>query len=238
MSLAAERVRAVRKRDGHYWLEGETYVPVTEVRSVINKRALIHWAAKTAAGLVLSDPDTYDSVEKAAAGIYATRDKAADRGSVIHSVAEALGRGAGIDVATVPEQYRGYVQAVASWVAQTKPTPLFTEANVYSTRYKYAGTTDLIAAFPDKQIRLIDYKSSSAGQVYPETSLQMEAYRRCDFILPHVNGDQPIPMPPVAECAVVLLKDDGTFVYQTLEGDFDAFLAAKTLWAWSTKGKR
>jgi hypothetical protein len=240
MSAVADKVKAVRKRDGHYWVDldkflelpGGKYAAVTEILSVINKRALIHWAARTAATLVLSEPETYDTADKAAAGIYGIRDAAAGRGSTIHSLAEALGRGASICVDEVPEIYRGYAQAFASWVAQTKPTPLFTEANVYSTTHKYAGTTDLIAAFPDKQIRLIDYKTGK--DIYAEVGLQMAAYRNCDFILPHVNGDQPIPMPPVAECAVVLLNEDGTFQYKTIAGDFAAFLNAKALWHWWT----
>lgn len=41
-----------------------------------------------------------------------------------------------------------------------RPTPLFTEANVYSDHFGYAGTTDLIAAFPDRQVRLVDFKTS------------------------------------------------------------------------------
>ncbi len=232
MGMVTKAHTLPRRRDGYYYLNGRKFVSVTTVLEVLAKPALIHWAARTAASLVLSDPDTYDTAQKAAGGIYGARDKAADRGALIHSFAEALARGAALDVAGLPEEMRGYGRAFLSWAQTVRPVPLFTEANAYSDRHGYAGTTDLIAAFPDKQMRLVDFKTG--GAIYPEVGLQMEAYRNCDFILPHVNGDpaQLVLMPPVAETAVVLLREDGTFDYRTMRGDFEAFLALLRVWQW------
>ncbi len=39
-------------------------------------------------------------------------------------------------------------------------------------------------------------------------------------------------MPPVAETAAVLLREDGTFDYRTLRGDMEVFLALKRVWEW------
>ncbi len=47
--------------------------------------------------------------------------------------------------------------------------------------------------------------------------------------------ETPIPMPPVAGCAVVLLKEDGTHVFQQFAGsdqDFEAFLALMRVYEW------
>ncbi len=221
-----------RRRDGFYRIAGRKLPSVTTILGVLNKPALVHWAARTAAGLVLDDPQAFDTSAKAAAGIYLARDRAADRGALVHSFAEALSRGAEIDIEGVPELARGYARAFLSWVAQARPVPLFTEATVLSDRHEYAGTTDLIAAFPDHKLRLVDFKTGNA--LYPEVALQMEAYRNCDFIVPHVNGDpgKPIPLPPVAETAAVLLREDGTFDYRTLRGDLEVFLALKRVWHW------
>lgn len=232
MAVAVKAQTFPRRRNGFYYLNGRRYVSVTTVLEVLAKPALIHWAARTAASLVLADPDTYDTAQRAAGGIYAARDKAADRGTLIHSFAEALARGATLDTDGLPDAVRGYGKAFVSWTQTVRPVPLFTEANVYSDQHGYAGTTDLIAAFPDKQIRLVDFKTGSA--IYPEVGLQMEAYRACEFIVPHVNGDatRTIPVPPVAETAVVLLREDGTFEYRTMRGDLRVFLALKHVYEW------
>lgn len=233
MSVATARVLELRRRDGFYYLpENRRYASVTTILQVIAKPALLNWAAKTAASLVLEDPETFDSAEKAAGGIYAKRDKAADRGSLVHSLAEALDRGGALELSddTSPE-IRGYAQAYQSFFATHKPKTLHSEATVFSDTHQYAGTTDLIAVLQDGRTYCIDRKTGKA--IYPETGLQLIAYRNADFILPHGDGTTPIPMPKIDATAALLLRPDGTFSFSVMMGDFDAFLAAKRLWQWS-----
>lgn len=206
---------------------------MTTVLQALAKPALVPWAARTAAEAVLDDPATYDTVEKAAAAVYSKRDTAADRGSLIHGFAEATARGAEIDLAGVPEDARGHAQAFLAWTRAMRPTPLFTEANVYSDAHAYAGTTDLIAAFPDRQVRLVDFKTT--GDLYREVALQLEAYRRADFIVPHVGEPRRIILPPAAETAAVLLRADGTYEHRTMRGDLETFLALLRVWRWMHK---
>ncbi len=219
-----------RLRNGWYHLDGRRYVSVTTVLQALAKPALVHWAARTAAEAVLANPEEVDTAEKAAAAIYRTRDRAADRGSLVHSFAEAYARGAALDTDGLPETVRGYGRAFRAWVETVRPVPLFTEANVYSDRHGYAGTTDLIAAFPDRQVRLVDLKTT--GDVYLEVALQLEAYRQAEFIVPHVGAPRRIPMPPVAETAAVLLRPDGTYEHHVLRGDLRVFLALLEVWKW------
>ena len=120
--------------------------------------------------------------------------------------------------------------AFLAWTRAIRPQPLFTEANVYSDRHGYAGTTDLIAAFPDRQARLVDFKT--IGDICREVGLQLEAHRQADFIVPHIGEPRRIALPPVAETAVVLLRPDGTYEYRTLRGDLDVFLSLLRLWQW------
>ena len=222
--------RFPRRRNGWYYLNDRKYVSVTTVLQALAKPALVPWAARTAAEAVLEDPATYNTAEAAAAAIYRKRDSAANRGSLVHSLAEATARGAELDLAGVPEDARGYAEAFLAWTRAMRPTPLFTEANVYSDRHGYAGTTDLIAAFPDKQVRLVDFKTT--GDIYREVGLQLEAYRQADFIIPHVGEPRRIALPPVAETAAVLLRPDGTFEYRTLRGDLEVFLSLLRVWQW------
>jgi hypothetical protein len=226
------------RRNGFYRINGEKFASVTTILGVINKPALVHWGARTAASLVLEDPVRYNTCEAAAGGIYGVRDRAADRGSLIHSIIEALSRGADVNIEGILDHARGYVLGFLSWWTQVRPVTLFSEATVLNTQHHYAGTTDMIFATPsDKSVRLLDVKTSGDG--YREVSLQIEAYRRCDKLIPHVGGNpaRPIEMPPVTATMVLLLREDGTFRYEELRGDFEAFLAAKRLWEWHhTKG--
>lgn len=227
---AVSTERFPRRRNGWYYLNDRRYVSVTTVLQALAKPALVPWAARTAAEAVLEDPATYSTAEAAASVIYRKRDAAADRGSLIHSLAEATARGADIDIVGIPEAARGYARAFQAWTRTMQPTALFTEANVYSDRHGYAGTTDLIAVFADKQVRLVDFKTT--GDLYREVGLQLEAYRQADFIVPHVGEPRRIPIPPVAETAAVLLRPDGTYEYRTMRGDLDVFLSLLRVWHW------
>src|SRR5574337_885782 len=109
---ASERVKRQLKRDGKYHLPGDRIYPsVTGILSVIAKPALVHWAARTAASLVLSDPDEYDTAEKAAAGVRGATKRAADRGSTVHSLAESLDRGGQVALETLPDALKPHADA-------------------------------------------------------------------------------------------------------------------------------
>lgn len=233
VSPAAEKVKAVRRRNGMYFLDNDEYTSVTTILSCLARPALIYWAAKTAAGLVLEQPDRFDTAEAAAGGIYAVRDKAADRGSLIHSLAEAFARQGAVEV--VPDAIKGYADAFWSWVNVAQPTPLFTESNVYNRTHRYGGTLDLLVALPDKSLVIVDFKTSP--RVYDEVELQLAAYRNAEFIVPHLDATQRIPMPTVSKTACVLLRENGTFAYEELNGDFSVFLHLKAVHDWQ-RGKK
>lgn len=230
--MDALAVRGLRRRDGFYYLPGDRKYPsVTTILQIIARPALIPWAAKTAAALVLEDPDTYDTAEKAAGGIYTKRDKAADRGSMVHSLAEAIDRGGVIEFTEdTPDDVRGYVRAYQSFCAAHQPRVLFAEATVWSDKHGYAGTTDLIAVLQDTLTYCIDRKTGKA--IYGEASLQLCAYRNAELILPH-GADEPKAMPQIDHTAVLLLRPDGTYQFNVVLADLRHFLAAKELWEWS-----
>ena len=69
--------------------------------------AFVNARLRAHAPAVLEDPDTYSTAEKAASAIYQKRDTAADRDSLVHSLAEATARGAEIYMDGVPEDARG-----------------------------------------------------------------------------------------------------------------------------------
>lgn len=225
-----------RRRDGFYPLDGKKYVAVNTVLSCLAKPALIPAAAKLSAALVLDDPETYSTSEKASAGVRLAWDKSADRGQTVHSWIEAYSKGAPLDPETVPEAYQGYARAFLKWADQfglrdPETEILQTEANIYSDRYGYAGTTDLIARVR-KLTAMVDFKSSKDGTLYPEVSLQLAAYEAGDFILTRDFPPKRIPMPEIGTTLAVGLAADGTFQTRMTDAPLEVFLALMRVWQW------
>lgn len=183
----AKNVAGMRRRDGFYRLEIEgveqKFISVTNVLNVMNKPALVTWAARTAAELVLNDPYEYDSAQKAASGIYGKRDSAADRGSTIHSAVEAMLNGSPLDIDAMPEAFRGYAQSFSRWFDTVRGNfeLIHSECSVYSTTHGYAGTTDLVCRIGGITY-LIDFKTGKG--LYAEVGLQLTAYKHADLWLP------------------------------------------------------
>jgi hypothetical protein len=73
------------------------------------------------------------------------RDKRAERGIRAHTLMlEALARGGAVpDLADLPEDERGYGQAVFRWWQKRKPEPINVEQIVLSKEHGYAGRFDL-----------------------------------------------------------------------------------------------
>lgn len=225
---AVRKIASVRRRDGYYRYKGEKFVSVTEVLKALAKPALVTWAARTAASLVLEDPEQFSTAEAAAGGIYRASDRAKKRGSRVHAYAD----GSSTDL----EGEEGYAIAYECFRSVVRPEPVHTECNVYSRTYGYAGTTDLIATIGG-ETWLLDYKTSKDGRVYDEAKLQLAAYAAADFILPYGPHPEPVPMPAIAHTGVVALCEDGTWSLTETHAPLEVFLALMQVWTWM-KGNR
>ncbi len=230
-----------RRRGSYYYYLGEKFVSVTNVLSMLAKPALITWAGKQTAGLVLDDPKQYDTVEKAISGLYSHRDKAGERGTEAHNIAEHYANRVWQkpDASKVDKSQgivNAYYPCIESFFRIMNPTIQHTEVNVYSKKYGYAGTADLIATIGG-ETWLIDYKTSKA--VYPENGLQLAAYANADFILSDDWEEESdmdsaeVPIPTIDKTAVVLLKPNGQFIWHPVDGDFETFLALIKVWEWN-----
>ena len=133
-----------RRRGAYYYYQNRKYVSVTNVLKAIAKPGLIQWAARAAADAVLNDPFTIDTASKAANAMYGVRDSAAARGNSAHSYSEAYASCLKVG-ADPPPPNSNYDVAIQSFFESFNPEVMFTEANVYSSTHRYAGTADLIA---------------------------------------------------------------------------------------------
>lgn len=227
----------------YYIWDGEFYPSVTSILQVIAKPGLVNWAARQVAERAVRDlegwgllaqVDPQAAIEKLAQAPWTEKTKAGRLGSRVHQVAQVLAEGRG-RVEVGPDD-APYLAALRRFVAEHRPRFLYTEAQVFSRRYGYAGTLDAIADLGDVPT-LLDFKTSKG--VYPEHHLQVAAYAHADFI--GLDGVA-VPMPQVSAGVVVHLGAGG---YELVRVDigpetFDIFLAALRLSRWLevNNGKR
>jgi len=98
------------------------------------------------------------------------------------------------------------VDAYLKFVEDWKPTELLVEATVINRTLRYMGTLDLIADLQDGQRWLIDWKTGASG-IWPETALQIAAYRHAETYLLPDGGEADLPS--VDATGALWLRADG-----------------------------
>ena len=91
-----------------------------------------------------------------------------ERGRAVHACAAMIARKQGFEH---DPQILGQVQALQRFWAEVKPELPVVEMQVYSQRYLYGGTLDLVATMGIKRV-VVDYKASPS----PATVYQLAAY--------------------------------------------------------------
>ena len=204
--------RRIDRGRGHsYLLDGEPVDGVTTIISDgIPKPALVNWAANEAAGYAVdhwdelaAEPSPTKRLRTIERSWRGGAKAAAARGTDIHQLAQRLA--AGEEVA-VPEAQQGHVDAYLQFAEDWQPAEIIVEAPVFHRRLRYAGTLDLIADLADGYRYLLDWKTTASG-IWPETAIQLAAYRNAEFWLDPDGREH--PMPPVDFCAAVHLRADG-----------------------------
>jgi hypothetical protein len=187
------------QRGGRYYVgpEGQRLDSVTNLLSVINKPALIPWAAKVerelvieaAANLYLDAPTTTKMTRDAFVRTLGQRigaekahqriaKKATDIGGQAHALIEwnirkELGQKPGAEP-KVDRNAGTAFAAFASWWKGAGYKPVRVEQMIFHPGKLYAGTLDLLATDAKDRLGIVDFKTSKA--IYPEYLLQVSAY--------------------------------------------------------------
>jgi hypothetical protein len=213
--------RIDRGKNHSYLIDNQPAIGVTTALSKgLPKPALPYWSAKRVAEHVvdmepgaltkmLEDYGRNGTTALLKGVPWAERDAAAGKGTEVHKLAEKLIHGEQVDV---PEYIAGHVASAVKFMDDWRPRPLLVEPVIASRRWLYAGTADLVAELPDGRRVLFDYKTSRSG-IWPETALQLAAYRYADCYLAEDPRDSDIEIPMaevgITECAAVWVRADG-----------------------------
>lgn len=232
MPPAARRIN--RGRGHSYALDG---APVQGVTTILGKGlpkpALVGWAAREVAEFVasrreiltqLEDAELIDLAKNAPGRL---RDRAANRGTEVHRLAERLAHGEEVDV---PEELAGHVDAYIGFLEAFQPSAALIERPVFNRTYRYAGTMDMLAETPELGRTLFDIKTSGSG-IYSDVALQLAAYGHAEF---YVDPEgQEVPMPEVDSYAAIWVRADAYDVYpiDVTEREWKTFLwIAQVAW--------
>lgn len=138
------------------------------------------------------------------------RDAAARRGTEVHRLASELVAGLEVDV---PSELAGHVDSYIRFLDAWHVAPVLVEAVVINRAHHWMGTLDLVADLADGLRWLLDIKTTRTG-VYPESALQLAAYRNAEHYLDDNGTEQ--PMPKVDRVGAVWVRADG---YDLIEVD-------------------
>lgn len=219
-------IRRVDRGKNHWYVDAETGERVPGVTSIteggLPKKALINWSGNATAEYAVDHWDELaelapsQRLKKIQGGRYEVTDKAKDKGTQVHNLAELLVKG---EQVTVPELLAGHVQSYVRFLDEFDVRPVLVEAVVYSQQHNYCGTFDLIADLldpddpePDPEMRrrvrwLLDLKTNRTG-VYGETALQLAGYRYADMWIDQSTGETH-DIPEVEMCGAVWVRPDG-----------------------------
>ena len=230
------------------WSDGRAiYTPlpsVTTILKVIDKSGPIAgWARREVASCAIRNLDALIAMREeggpdaAAKGLRSVPDnildKAANRGTQVHLLAEQIVRG---QEPAVPEELAGHVNAYRRFLRDWSPRFVAVEQMVASLRFGFAGTFDAIADIAGERW-LLDIKTGNG--VYPEAALQVSAYGGAQFI-GRPGDPRKYRLPKVDRFGVLRVLPDRTELVPVAvdRSTFATFVRALELWRWTQGAAR
>jgi len=215
-----------------YYVDSQKIPSVTTILSVLNKPALIGWAANQATDFLMEEIKAgvaYDEVQLKTAFDMARkaharkRDKAGDIGTFVHQwINEYI---TGKEPATpINEEIKKAIEQFLKWEKEHDVKFLLSEEAIFSKDHQFAGTLDFIAKIDGKLV-LGDVKTSAA--IWDEYWFQTAAYQ--------LAREEEYPNEKYDYRGIIRIGKEGGFEWKTsqegtFERDRDAFLACNILY--------
>ncbi len=215
-----------------YTFNNKKVTSVTQALSIINKPALVAWAANSAIEYVSTQIEAgkqYDELQLQAifeAGRknhYNKKQEAGNLGTFVHKWVEDYIKGNN-PAMPVNVELQDSIKKFLGWVEKHKVTFLLSEQQIFSRKYNYTGTLDFICKI-EGEMYVGDLKTSSG--IYPEYLIQTAAYRFARV--------EEYPDEKYKGQLIVRVGKDGSFEFAVMRDDvwyskmFVAFMAALKL---------
>lgn len=216
-------------------LTGELVPSVTTIINMINKPRLTGWAARLAAEYAvrewttLAELPSWGRTEAIKHEHDRVREKASDLGTEVHSAIEHWVKGEAYDHVKEADPYMG---SFTKFLMDKRPVFLRSEVSVWSRTWNYAGTADAIIRIGE-WTWLIDFKTGKS--LHSEVGLQLSALSHADFI---INPDGTEEEMPVINGLAAVHVRPRSWHFTPVNCDrknFEAFLACRELYNWSTE---
>lgn len=178
----------------------DRYYSVTTIIGVLDKPALVPWAAKETAQAAIRSKATWESIleengeheaERYLTGARfrppkGSKRSAAELGTAFHTAAQEYALDGVIP--DLDDEVRPYFEQFDGWLQRFSPSYQAVETTVYSPRFGYAGTCDGFLTIDGVRL-IVDYKTSRKAidakgnptTPYPEVALQLAAYRYAEI---------------------------------------------------------
>lgn len=218
--------------DHSYRVDDKVAYGVTSITDVLHKPALMYWAINCGIEHLEDnwEPGEEDEVSKKELlekAKYAHKDvskNATDVGDLFHDWAEHyFDPNKKTKGEPKNENLKNSVEALLKWVKEHDIEVIDTEKKVFSKKYFYAGTLDLVANI-DGKLTILDFKTSK--RIYDDYLMQVAAYSQaykeeCEE--------------PEQSAFLRVGKNKPDFEYKTVEDTskhLKGFLGAKALYEW------
>jgi hypothetical protein len=214
-------VSRVNRGKTHWYVDGNgAHIPgvTTILGGGLPKPQLVNWSGNATAEAAinrwdeLSDMPPAQRLETLKRARYEVTNTAKNKGKAVHLYAEALVQG--IEVKGVPDELRPYIENYVHFIDAWQLDPILVEVVLVNYTHGWAGTLDLVADITgisgERERWLLDLKTGERG-IYPETALQLCAYRFAEFYVDQDGNEQPM-IPVEATGAVHVTADDAVLV--------------------------
>jgi hypothetical protein len=175
-----------------------------------------------------------------------TLNRAADRGTGVHTVLEDLAAGKGTEEILAAPEVAPFVPACAAFVADLQPRWIATEFVVINRTLGFGGTGDAIVVVQipgaGDYVALTDWKSRGGEHgCYEEEVAQIGGYSLADYLIVTGPDGRPTraPMPRLDGGLIVSLNADGYAAYPVaLDQAQAAFRSMRTSWHEHREGQK
>lgn len=201
----------------------ESVVAMSTVKNAEGKSALVGWAAGKVAEAAVDQADAWQAMSRDDAVAWLSeagdraRDKAAGRGTNVHSIVERLLDGRGLDAFNT-DAGSEYLPAITAFVDEWRPELEFAEVVAFGNvdGDEWAGTFDAILRLGPLGLCMVDYKSRNAEardphRPYAGEVCQLGGYSDADYIIvedPDTGEAVRRPMPHLDGLALITFTPD------------------------------